>query len=123
MTSELNKNNFYGNILRKLVEVITKQSNTTISGNEGINDDSTYIGELTKKERHEEYLWLLVVDLLIFIGLTVSTYLSSKKLAATTSNPDDFRPKFIKGLIWANGSKGYINHSTCIIFGLHYNCR
>ena len=54
---------------------------------------------------HNEHLWLLILDLLVFVGLTFTAYSSSKKMEATTMNPDDFRPKFIKGLIYANGSK------------------
>lgn len=58
---------------------------------------------------HDEHLWLLILDLLVFIGLTFTAYTSSKKMESATMNPDDFRPKFIKGLIYANGSNFYYN--------------
>ena len=57
----------------------------------------------TEEPTANKYLWLLVFDLLIFISLTITTYTSSKKLNSEQENPDDFRPKFIKWLVLANG--------------------
>ena len=37
------------------------------------------------------------------MGLTYQTYSSSKKLNSEQENPEDFRPKFIKWLVLANG--------------------
>ena len=51
----------------------------------------------------DKYLWFLFLDLIIFIGLTYTTYSSSKKLNSEQENPEDFRPKFIKWLVLANG--------------------
>lgn len=71
--------------------------------------DLDYPQQLEDLERHSSYLWLLVIDLLIFIGLTAICYSSSKKLVqkSGTSNSiaDDFKPKFVKGLIYSNGGK------------------
>jgi hypothetical protein len=101
-------NSAVGTFLRILASTNTKPQNTTSIGIDDVIDDTTYIEEFASKERHEEYLWLLIVDLLIFIGLTATTYLSSKKLAQAATNPDDFRPKFIRGLVWANGGKEFL---------------
>lgn len=58
------------------------------------------------------YLWLLIIDLLIFASLTLTTYTSSKKLNVSQHESTDFRPKFIKALVLANGGK--IKHdNTC----------
>lgn len=58
----------------------------------------------TSNETHESHLWLLILDLIIFSALTYMTYTSSKRIKTNIENPDDFRPRFIKGLIYANGS-------------------
>lgn len=81
--------------------------NETMMGypNGNINPDGSYEEEYALKDIHKDYLWLLILDLLIFIGLTATAYISSKKMEGTMVNPDDFRQKFIKGLIYANGSK------------------
>jgi hypothetical protein len=78
--------------------------NNTNSNTQALYDDGAYETDLEDKDIHQDYLWLLILDLLIFIGLTFTSYSSSKKMMATNTNPDDFRPKFIKGLIYANGS-------------------
>lgn len=75
------------------------------SHNDVLVPQDSYEEEFAGKDQHEEYLWLLILDLLIFVGLTTTAYVSSKKMEGSTDNPDDFRPKFIKGLIYANGSK------------------
>jgi hypothetical protein len=67
------------------------------------NDRNDYSEDVALSlETHDEWLWLLILDLLIFCGLAVTSYMSSRKLQ--TVNPDDFKPKFIRGLIYANGS-------------------
>jgi hypothetical protein len=70
--------------------------------------DINFPKEIEETHKHTEYLWLLIFDLLIFMGLTFISYTSSQKLAARSnvnSNPqaEDFKPKFIKGLLYANG--------------------
>ena len=51
-----------------------------------------------------KYIWLLILDLIVFISLTVTTYYSSKKLKESEQfNPDDFRAKFLQWLVVANG--------------------
>lgn len=67
-------------------------NNTLVQEDTGVTDASSY-----------KYGWLLIIDLLIFVGLTFVTYTSSQKIKADENNPDDFRPKFIKGLVVANG--------------------
>jgi len=61
------------------------------------------------QENHGDFLWLLVLDLLIFIGLTIVSYQASLKIAENTQTLEDpnslNKLKFIKGLTYANGSK------------------
>jgi hypothetical protein len=85
------------NYFRILIDTITQNydENTQVK--------DKFIEELTVKNIHDEYLGLLIINLLVFSGLTFTAYSSAKKMEATTTNPDDFRPKFIKGLIYANG--------------------
>ena len=101
--------NYLNYFLRVLVDSVTVEENSAdpsdVEGSKNIN----YPLLLEDKERHSDYLWLLVIDLLIFIGLTSILYSSSKKLlpkgGTASSIADDFKPKFVKGLIYANGSK------------------
>jgi hypothetical protein len=61
------------------------------------------------EETHGDFLWLLILDLLIFIGLTVLSYQASLKIEENTQNSEDpnslNKLKFIKGLSYANGGK------------------
>lgn len=68
-------------------------SNTQISTNEESNN----------KPKGSQYLWMLIFDLLIFFSLTITSYTSSKKLKLLKT--DDFKLKFIKGLVLANGTR------------------
>jgi hypothetical protein len=56
-------------------------------------------------EPHPEnfLLWLLILDLLVFVGLSVYSYISSKRMEKEGTSPEDFRYKFMKSLIYANG--------------------
>lgn len=60
------------------------------------------------EEVHGDFLWILILDLLIFIGLTVVSYQASLKIAEATEATEDpnslNKLKFIKGLTYANGS-------------------
>jgi hypothetical protein len=78
-------------------------SNTFLSILRNLQDKSIS----NESETHGEgsYLWLLIIDLIIFIGLTVYAYTSSQKMEETNANPDELRYKFMKSLIYANGSK------------------
>jgi hypothetical protein len=72
--------------------------------------DINYPKEMEDTHKHTEYLWLLIFDLLIFMALTFISYTSSQKLAARSNinnntQAEDFKPKFIKGLLYANGGK------------------
>lgn len=97
----------YGYILRLLQ---LNQTDIDVVQNPS-SDDKNYPDILEDQFQHEEYLWLLIFDLLIFIGLALVSYSSSKKLKERAghtpgaSTAEDFKPKFIKGLIYANGSK------------------
>jgi hypothetical protein len=52
----------------------------------------------------EDYLlWLLIFDLLVFAGLSVYAYISSKRMEKEGTSTEDFRYKFMKSLIVANG--------------------
>ena len=63
-----------------------------------------------------KYMWLLILDLIIFISLTVTTYNSSKKLKESELyNPEDFRVKFLQWLVVANGVR-----SVSLIFILAF---
>ena len=59
----------------------------------------------TPEKKKTKFLWLLFFDLLIFLSLTYTTYTSSKKLENEEQSDEnsDFRPKFIKWLVVANG--------------------
>ena len=74
--------------------------NADNSSNITNNDTSPYI---SKENQNEGYLYLLVLDLLIFCSLTYTTYSSSKKLETENLSPDNFRVNFIKWLVLANG--------------------
>ena len=95
--------------LRILVNILP--SNMTLADTEDIDSrdkDINYPKDLEVTHKHTEYLWLLIFDLLIFMALTFISYSSSQKLAArtvvnTNAQAEDFKPKFIKGLIYANG--------------------
>lgn len=81
-------------------------NSTFYDPNEGLGDTDTMVDEdYGENYLHEEHLWLLIIDLLVFAALTFTAYTSSKKMESEAVNPEDFRPKFIKGLIYANGSK------------------
>lgn len=60
-------------------------------------------------ETHGDFLWLLILDLLIFVTLTFISYQASKKISESTQISEDQnglnKLKFIKGLTYANGSK------------------
>lgn len=61
---------------------------------------------LPTNDRHPEYLWLLSVDLIIFVFLTWLSYTSSKKEQKKPINQlqfQDFKAKFIQGLVISNG--------------------
>ena len=60
--------------------------------------------EISEKKK-QKFLWLLFFDLIIFISLTYTTYTSSKNLEneEQIDENSDFRPKFIKWLVVANG--------------------
>lgn len=60
------------------------------------------------EEAHADFLWILILDLLIFIGLTAVSYQASLKIEEATEATEDpnslNKLKFIKGLTYANGS-------------------
>ena len=70
-------------------------------GNNNTNNDT--LPFVSKENQNEDYLFLLLFDLLIFCSLTYTTYTSSKKLEKESLNPEDFRLNFIKWLVLANG--------------------
>ena len=101
--------------------VIKAVINSSVSNNKTLSDvddidsrdkDVNYPQTLEDTHKHTEYLWLLIFDLLIFLGLTFISYSSSQKLAArsnvnASNASEDFKPKFIKGLLYANGGITY----------------
>ena len=61
-------------------------------------------------EKGNDYLWLLSVDLLVFIFLTYLTHLSSKKESKNQNfqfHFQEFRSKFIQGLVISNGVRAF----------------
>jgi hypothetical protein len=124
------------NILRILASNSTINSNYSNVADEEVNEGAKGLGDIEipidladREHRHAEYLWLLIIDLLIFVLLTVISYSSSQKLAArnklqSANSAEDFKPKFTKGLVYANGGKFiYINFKFSKIFVtyFHYN--
>ena len=67
------------------------------------------ITQIIPEEVHGDFLWILILNLLIFIGLTIVSYQASLKIAEATQTTEDpnslNKLKFIKGLAYANGSK------------------
>jgi hypothetical protein len=101
-------------LLRFLIKNQSLTKNGTVIDNEELAEATkeTYETDLTleKDNRHPEFLWLLIIDLLIFVALTLTSYSSSKKLSSrnklqSTTAAEDFKPKFIKGLVYANGGR------------------
>ena len=84
-------------------------------------DEELLAGAVIKpsEELHGDYLWLLILDLLIFIGLTFISYQASLKISENTENSEDpnslNKLKFIKGLSYANGSKKFLILNFCFI--------
>jgi hypothetical protein len=69
------------------------------------NDTIPYVSE---ENKNEGYLYLLIIDLIIFFGLTYTTHSASKSLEAKKEQNEvpaliDFRKNFIKLLVLANG--------------------
>jgi hypothetical protein len=120
-------NNNLKYFLRILIDNVINNEESPVD-NQNENDgpkNLDYPQLLEDKERHSSYLWLIVIDLLIFIGLTVILYSSSKKLiqknGTANSIADDFKPKFVKGLIYANGSKTSLFNFSQSNFSHIYN--
>ena len=72
---------------------------TNITNNIPNNDTSPYI---SKENENEGYLYLLVIDLLIFSSLTYKTYITSKKQELQIDNSEDFKASLIKWLVISN---------------------
>lgn len=96
-------------LLIKATEIANDASNDSNDIDSRDNDYNfpQLIGDVNK---HTDYLWLLIFDLLIFLALTFISYTSVQKLAsrnnANTQNAsEEFKVKFIKGLLYANGGK------------------
>ena len=61
-------------------------------------------------DTHPDYIWLLTLDLLVFIFLTYLSYTSSKKEQKKQNlqfQIQDFRSKFINGLVISNGLRSF----------------
>jgi hypothetical protein len=105
-------NNFFPleSLLRLLLEV--KKTNITQLDPEDIDsrdEDKDFAKELSMNEKHPDYLWLLIFDLLIFLGLAFTSYnllqkLNFKKTEKNMNSIEEFKHKFLTGLLYANGS-------------------
>ena len=64
-------------------------------------------------EESSSFLWLLIIDLLIFIGLSFRAYQSALKIEENIQDTEDpnvmNKLKFMKGLTYSNGSKNKTN--------------
>ena len=63
------------------------------------NETSPYVSE---ENENEGYLYLLVLDLLIFSSLTYTTYNKSKSVELNSDGTDQFNVYFFKWLVIAN---------------------
>jgi hypothetical protein len=105
-------NNFplLGSFLRILVDI--QKANITQLETDDIDSrdkDLDYAKELENAEKHPEYLWLLIFDLLIFMALAFTNYnllqkLNFKKTEKNMNSIEEFKYKFLTGLLYANGS-------------------
>ena len=80
-------------------------NNSSTTGNNSsisISDSDAIIPD----DRHQSFLWLLSIDLIVFVFLTWLSYSSSKKEQKKPINQtqfQDFKAKFIQGLVISNG--------------------
>ena len=81
----------------KLLSTIRFLQDTLKTDNINIEDHN-----ITEPKREEKFLWLLIIDLLVFAGLSVNSYLSTRRMEKDGINVEDFRYKFMKSLIYAN---------------------
>jgi len=99
--------------LNYLLRFLANNSTASIEDENDFGKINLGPDNLDKEHRHSEFLSLLIIDLIIFMGLTFTSYSSSQKLssrskAQTATASEDFKPKFIKGLVYANGSTIFI---------------
>jgi len=97
------------NFLIKATEIASDVSNDS---NDIDSRDNDYNFPKLDSNKHTDYLWLLIFDLLIFLGLTFISYTSVQKLVSknngnTSNASEEFKVKFIKGLLYANGGNLY----------------
>ena len=89
--------------LKEIVYQIMSFNNTLLTANDTNNipdnDTSPYISE---ENENEGYLYLLVIDLLIFSSLTYKTYVTSKKHELQIDNTENFKASLIKWLVISN---------------------
>ncbi len=97
-------------LMRVLASNTTTEKIEVNITDENPTDTKADIPDILEDNRHPDNLWLLIIDLLIFVALAFTSHTSYKKLTAnknrvqqSSSASDDFKPKFIKGLLFANG--------------------
>jgi hypothetical protein len=79
---------------------------STLRQLQGANELGEKDIEMTLEPKPENFLlWLLILDLLVFVGLSAYAYISSKRMEKEGTSAEDFRYKFMKSLIYANGGK------------------
>jgi hypothetical protein len=89
--------------LKSVIYQVVSFNNSLIRTNETNsipdNDTSPYVSE---ENENDGYLYLLVIDLLIFSSLTYKTYVTSKKTEAQSDSSDNFKNSLIKWLVISN---------------------
>ena len=79
------------------------------SSNDTSISNNTYT-PIVYDDRHPEYLWLLALDLIVFLFLTYLSYSSSKKEQKKPLNQmqfEDFKATFIQVLVISNGARAF----------------
>ena len=89
--------------LKSVIYQVVSFNNSLIRTNETNsipdNDTSPYVSE---ENENDGYLYLLVIDLLIFSSLTYKSYVTSKKTEAQSDSSDNFKNSLIKWLVISN---------------------
>ena len=89
---------------KEIIYQVMSFNNTLLTSNETNNiPENDTLPYISKENENEGYLYLLVIDLLIFSSLTYKTYVTSKKEELQHSDSsENFRASLIKWLVISN---------------------